>query len=196
VVFEVGPAYPASSRSPDCPCSADRGHPTTMYFSWRLGASPCRLDESKGRESIPRPSRGCLRSWVFATIQRHHVSPGYWHFSDVGAHQRNDLGSLCKQGVVGSIPIVSTTSDQGILSLSHCSEEPMYRGCIKGATTGWKATGQPTVRQQRDKWVVRVDGIDTETGRTRPRQLGTYASKRAAMTASRSLEAEGGRFGS
>jgi hypothetical protein len=38
---------------------------------------------------------------------------------------------------------------------------------------GWKATGQPTVRKQRDKWVVRVDGIDTETGRHRPRQLGT-----------------------
>ena len=30
---------------------------------------------------------------------------------------------------------------------------------------GWKATGQPTVRKQRDKWVVRVDGIDTETGK-------------------------------
>jgi hypothetical protein len=45
----------------------------------------------------------------------------------------------------------------------------MYRG----ATMGWKASGQPTVRQQRDKWVVRVDSIDTETGRTRPRQLGT-----------------------
>jgi site-specific recombinase XerC len=33
----------------------------------------------------------------------------------------------------------------------------------QGATMGWKATRQPTVRQQRDKWVVRVDGIDTET---------------------------------
>ena len=39
----------------------------------------------------------------------------------------------------------------------------------------WKATGQPTVRKQRDKWVVRVDGIDTATGKHRPRQLGTYA---------------------
>ena len=29
----------------------------------------------------------------------------------------------------------------------------------------WKPTGQPTVRRQREKWVVRVDGIDTETGR-------------------------------
>ena len=39
----------------------------------------------------------------------------------------------------------------------------------------WKPTGRPTVRQQRDKWVVRVDGIDTETGKHRPRQLGTFA---------------------
>ena len=37
----------------------------------------------------------------------------------------------------------------------------------------WKPTGQPTVRRQRDRWVVRVDGIDTETGKHRPRQLGT-----------------------
>ena len=44
----------------------------------------------------------------------------------------------------------------------------------------WKATGQPTVRKQRDKWVVRVDGIDTATGKHRPRQLGTYASQRSA----------------
>ena len=29
----------------------------------------------------------------------------------------------------------------------------------------WKASGEPTVRKQHDKWVVRVDGIDTETGR-------------------------------
>lgn len=50
----------------------------------------------------------------------------------------------------------------------------------------WKATGEPTVRTQRDKWVVRVDGIDTETGRHRPRQIGTYASQRAAVAAARS----------
>ena len=31
----------------------------------------------------------------------------------------------------------------------------------------WKATGRPTVRQQRDKWVVGVDGFDTETGKVR-----------------------------
>lgn len=35
-----------------------------------------------------------------------------------------------------------------------------HRGCAMG----WKATGQPTVRQQRDKWVVRVDGIDRGCG--------------------------------
>jgi hypothetical protein len=47
----------------------------------------------------------------------------------------------------------------------------------------WKPTGRPTVRPQRDKWVVRMDGIDTETGRHRPRQVGTYASRRTAQAA-------------
>lgn len=56
---------------------------------------------------------------------------------------------------------------------------------------GWKATGEPTVRKQRSKWVVRVDGIDTETGRHRPRQLGTYPSRRAALSASRTAATEG-----
>ena len=55
---------------------------------------------------------------------------------------------------------------------------------------GWKATGAPTVRRQRDKWVVRVDGIDTATGKHRPRQLGTYPSQRAALTAARSGQAD------
>lgn len=54
----------------------------------------------------------------------------------------------------------------------------------------WKAIGQPTVRKQRDKWVVRVDGIDTATGKHRPRQLGTYASQRSALAASRAERAE------
>jgi len=54
----------------------------------------------------------------------------------------------------------------------------------------WKATGQPTVRRQRDKWVVRVDGIDTVTGNHRPRQLGTYPSQRSALAAARSMKAE------
>ncbi|MDQ3481268.1 MAG: site-specific integrase [Actinomycetota bacterium] len=55
---------------------------------------------------------------------------------------------------------------------------------------GWKATGAPTVRKQRDKWVVRIDGIDTATGRVRPRQVGTYASQRSARAAVRSGKAE------
>lgn len=53
----------------------------------------------------------------------------------------------------------------------------------------WKSTGQPTVRKQRDKWVVRVDGIDTATGKHRPRQVGTYASQRSALAAARDLRA-------
>ena len=56
---------------------------------------------------------------------------------------------------------------------------------------GWKATGHPTVRQQRGRWVVRVDGLDTETGRSRPRQLGTYASQRTARAAATRAAAEG-----
>jgi integrase len=55
---------------------------------------------------------------------------------------------------------------------------------------GWKATGQPTARRQRDKWVVRVDGIDTETGKHRPRQLGTYVSQRSALAAARSVSVQ------
>jgi len=54
----------------------------------------------------------------------------------------------------------------------------------------WKATGQPTVRKQRNKWVVRVDGIDTATGKHRPRQMGTYASQRSANAAARDMRAD------
>jgi integrase len=56
----------------------------------------------------------------------------------------------------------------------------------------WKATGQPTVRKQRDKWVVRVDGIDTGTGQHRPRQLGTFNSQRSALAAARLMKVEDG----
>jgi integrase len=55
---------------------------------------------------------------------------------------------------------------------------------------GWKASGEPAVRRQRSKWVVRVDGIDTETGRRRPRQLGTFPSRRAAEVAAREAVAQ------
>ena len=55
----------------------------------------------------------------------------------------------------------------------------------------WKPTGRPVVRRQRERWVVRVDGIDTETGKHRPRQLGTYASRRSAQAAASSFTASG-----
>lgn len=55
---------------------------------------------------------------------------------------------------------------------------------------GWKATGRPTVRKQRDRWVVRVDGIDSGTGQHRPRQLGTFTSQRAARAAAAEYTAE------
>src|SRR5262245_4877250 len=54
----------------------------------------------------------------------------------------------------------------------------------------WKATGQPTVRRQRDKWVVRVDGIDTATVKHRPKQVGTYSSRRSAQSAARAVRAD------
>ena len=55
----------------------------------------------------------------------------------------------------------------------------------------WKPTGRPMVRQQRDKWVVRVGGLDTESGRPRPRQLGTYKSRHAAQAAATEFAASG-----
>ena len=55
----------------------------------------------------------------------------------------------------------------------------------------WKPTGRPMVHQQREKWVVRVDWLDTETGRARPRRLGTYKSRRAAQMASTEFAAAG-----
>jgi integrase len=62
---------------------------------------------------------------------------------------------------------------------------------MEGTTMTWKAIGQPVVRQQRGRWVVRVDGLDTETGTMRPRQLGTFPSQRAAQTAARTALVEG-----
>ena len=60
-----------------------------------------------------------------------------------------------------------------------------------GVAMGWKPTGRPTVRQQRDRWVVRVDGIDTESGKHRPRQLGTLASRRSAQRAASAFTESG-----
>jgi integrase len=55
----------------------------------------------------------------------------------------------------------------------------------------WKRTGHPAVQKQRERWVVRVPGIDTETGKRRPRQLGTFNSRRAAQSAATSFAAAG-----
>jgi integrase len=55
----------------------------------------------------------------------------------------------------------------------------------------WKQTGQPTVQRHRERWVVRVAGIDTETGQRRPRQVGTFASRRSAQAAATSFAASG-----
>jgi hypothetical protein len=46
-----------------------------------------------------------------------------------------------------------------------------------GVAVAWKQSSHPTVQKHREKWVVRVDGIDTETGRRRPRQIGTFNSR-------------------
>ena len=47
------------------------------------------------------------------------------------------------------------------------------------------------MRQQRGRWVVRVDGIDAQTGVKRPRQLGTFPSQRAARAAAAEFIVEG-----
>ena len=45
-----------------------------------------------------------------------------------------------------------------------------------------KPTGRPVVRQQRDRWVVRVDGIDTSSGNSRLRQLGMFRPPTGCVT--------------
>jgi integrase len=64
----------------------------------------------------------------------------------------------------------------------------MYAG---GAEIVWKQSGQPTVQRHRERWVVRVEGIDTETGHRRPRQVGTFSSRRSAQAAATSFAASG-----
>ncbi|HEX2275386.1 MAG TPA: tyrosine-type recombinase/integrase [Acidimicrobiales bacterium] len=45
----------------------------------------------------------------------------------------------------------------------------------------WVQVGEPEVHRQRGKWVVRQGGYDPATGRRRVKQLGTFATKRAAL---------------
>ena len=67
----------------------------------------------------------------------------------------------------------------------------MQNVCRKGVIVAWKQSTHPTVQKQRDKWVVRVDGIDTVSGARKPRQLGTYRSRRSAQAAATSFAASG-----
>src|SRR5688572_11702136 len=67
----------------------------------------------------------------------------------------------------------------------------MGRLAVRSSAVEWVATGAPEVHRQRGKWVVRVSGYDPATGRRRVRQLGTYASKRAAVVHQRELVAGG-----
>ncbi len=46
----------------------------------------------------------------------------------------------------------------------------------------WVQVGEPEVQRQRGKWVVRQAGYDAATGSRRVRQLGTFPSRRAALT--------------
>jgi len=52
----------------------------------------------------------------------------------------------------------------------------------------WVETGPPTIQKQRTRWVVRQPGYDPATGRRRPRQLGTFDTRRAAQAHVRSVQ--------
>ena len=47
--------------------------------------------------------------------------------------------------------------------------------------------GEPHVRRQRGKWVVRIEGYDPASGKVKVRQAGTFETKRAAFAHQRSL---------
>jgi integrase len=47
--------------------------------------------------------------------------------------------------------------------------------------------GEPHVRRQRGKWVVRIEGYDPASGKIKVRQAGTFDTKRAALAHQRSL---------
>ena len=51
------------------------------------------------------------------------------------------------------------------------------------------AVDAPAVQKQRGKWVVRHVGYDPATGRRKVRQLGTFATKKAALERSRAVGA-------
>ena len=51
----------------------------------------------------------------------------------------------------------------------------------------WVRVGEPEVHRHRGKWVVRQGGYDPATARRRVRQLGTFATKRAALAHQKAL---------
>jgi integrase len=61
----------------------------------------------------------------------------------------------------------------------------------EGIIVAWKQSSHPTVQKHREKWVVRVDGVDTVSGTRKPRQLGTYRSRRRAQAAASAFAASG-----
>ena len=65
----------------------------------------------------------------------------------------------------------------------------MHDVCRTGLIVVWRQSSHPTVQKQRDKWVVCVECIDTVSGARKPRQLGTYPSRRSAGVAAASLAA-------
>lgn len=54
----------------------------------------------------------------------------------------------------------------------------------------WVADGEPTIQKQRGKWAVRRAGYDPVTGRRKVRQLGTFATKKAAVAFAKNVGAQ------
>jgi len=67
----------------------------------------------------------------------------------------------------------------------------MQNVCRQERDAAWKQTSNPTVQKHRDKWVVRVDGIDAQSGTRKLRQIGTYPSRRSAQSAATAFAAAG-----
>ena len=52
----------------------------------------------------------------------------------------------------------------------------------------WVGNEEPSVHRQRGRWVVRVSGYDSATGRRKVQQLGTFPTKRAATAYLRQVQ--------
>lgn len=55
----------------------------------------------------------------------------------------------------------------------------------------WRPTGLATLRKQRERWTVCIEGLVLESGTTRPRNLGTYSPRRGAQAAASEFAATG-----